>query len=96
MWILVVDMCQFQFFQQWCCDVANGRTWAECEGAYLHLRGAPGIEKDGFHFADVSDVPVKTWAALTHEHTQSVGGPFWIWARYNYGYKVKGQVTFFK
>lgn len=46
--------------------------------AYLHLRGAPGIQQYGFHFADPSDISMKAWAAETHKHSQSVGCPFWI------------------
>lgn len=46
--------------------------------AHLHLRGAPGIQQDGFHLADVSDVPVQARAALADKRAQGVGRPLGI------------------
>lgn len=46
--------------------------------SHLHLRGAPGIQQDGFHLADVSDVPVQARAALTDKRAQGVGRPLGI------------------
>lgn len=43
--------------------------------SHLQLRGAPGIQQDRFHLADLSDVSMEAWAAVTHKHTQGVGRP---------------------